>query len=88
MSSATRRVVTEMVTNVSASERTPRLVIALAAGVAGLMAPGLLLKGMFTGAAAAMLATVATGYCPINEALYKGDENPHWRTLKTHRVAP
>lgn len=89
MWSATPRVVAEMVTNVAASERTPRLVIALAAGVAGFLAPSLLLKGVLTGAAAAVLATVATGYCPINEALYQNDaEAPHWRTLKTHRVEP
>jgi DUF2892 family protein len=75
--------------NVSASERTPRLVIALAAGVAGAIAPGLLLKGVLTGAAAALLATVATGYCPINAALEDGhDDTPHWRTLKTYRVEP
>ncbi len=50
-----------MVTNVSASERTPRIVIALAAGIAGALAPSLLLKGVLTGAAVAMLTTVATG---------------------------
>jgi hypothetical protein len=78
-----------MVTNVSASERTPRLVIALAAGIAGVFAPGLLLKGLLTGAAAAMLATVATGYCPINAARDESNaETPHWRTLKTYRVEP
>jgi len=76
-----------MVTNVSASERAPRIVIALTAGIAGALAPSLLLKGLLTGAALAMLTTVATGYCPINAALDSGSaEAPHWRTLKTHRV--
>jgi len=86
---ATPRVGAEMVTNVSSSERTPRLVIALAAGVAGALAPTLLLKGVLTGAAVALLATVATGYCPITAALEETNaETPHWRTLKTHRVEP
>jgi len=77
----------EMVTNVSASERTPRIAIALTAGIAGALAPSLLLRGLLTGAAIAMLTTVATGYCPINAALDGGNaETPHWRTLKTHRV--
>jgi len=76
-----------MMTNVSASERTPRIVIALAAGLAGAFAPSLLLRGLLTSAAVAMLTTVATGYCPINAALEGGTiETPHWRTLKTHRV--
>jgi hypothetical protein len=76
-----------MVTNVSASERTPRIVIALAAGLAGGFAPSLLLKGLLTSAAVGILTTVATGYCPINAALERGNtEMPHWRTLKTHRV--
>jgi Protein of unknown function (DUF2892) len=76
-----------MVTNVSVSERTPRIVLALTAGIAGACAPGLWLKGLLTGAAVAMLATVATGYCPINAALNgENSETPHWRTLKTHRV--
>ena len=76
-----------MVTNVSASERTPRIVISLAAGIASTFAPSLVLKGLLMGAAVAMLATVATGYCPINAALDEGNaETPHWQTLKTHRV--
>ena len=61
--------------------------IALAAGLAGAFAPSLLLKGLLTGAAVAMLTTLATGYCPINAALDGGNtETPRWRTLKTHRV--
>jgi hypothetical protein len=87
MWSATPRVGAEMVTNVSASERTPRIVIALAAGLAGAFAPSLLLKALLAGTAVAVLTTVATGYCPINAALDEGNaEAPHWRTLKTHRV--
>ena len=78
-----------MVTNVSASERTPRLVIAFATGVVGAFAPSLLLRGLLTGTAFAILATVATGYCPINAALDEsGAETPHWRTLRVHRVTP
>jgi hypothetical protein len=78
-----------MESNVSASEQTPRLVIALAAGVAAAVAPGVLLKSLLVAGATAMLATVATGYCPVNAVLDKGDaEAPHWRTLKTYRVEP
>jgi hypothetical protein len=84
-----QRVGAEMETNISASERTPRIVLALAAGVAAALAPGVMLKGLLLGSAAAMLATVATGYCPLNAALEDSDaEAPHWRTLKTHRVEP
>ena len=84
----TPRVGTDMETNVSTSERTPRLVMALAAGVAAAWAPGVLLKGVLVGSAAAFMATVATGYCPINAALDDCEaEAPRWRTLKTYRVA-
>jgi hypothetical protein len=76
-----------METNISASERTPRLVIALAAGVAAAAAPSGLLKNVLLGLAAAILTTVATGYCPINASLdHSGEEVPRWRTLRTHRV--
>jgi hypothetical protein len=79
----------EMESNVSTSERTPRLVIALAAGVAAALAPGVLLKSVLVAGATAMLATVATGYCPVNAVLDERDgEAPHWRTLKTYRVEP
>ena len=78
-----------METNVPASERTPRILIGIAAGVAAALTPGVLLKSVFLGSAAAMLATVATGYCPINAALdARGGDAPHWRTLKTYRVEP
>jgi hypothetical protein len=86
---ATPRVGVEMESNVSASEQTPRLVIALAAGVAAAIAPGVLLKSVLVAGATAMLATVATGYCPINAVLNERDAAaPHWRTLKTYRVEP
>ena len=76
-----------METNISATERTPRIVLALAAGVAAALASRVMLKGLLLGSAAAMLATVATGYCPFNAALKDSDtEAAHWRTLKTHRV--
>ena len=76
-----------METNVSALERTPRLIIALAAGGAAAAAPSVLLKTLLLGFAAAVLTTVATGYCPINASLdYGGEEAPRWRTLRTHRV--
>ena len=78
----------KMKANVSASERTPRLVIAIAAGVAAALAPGSFIRSVLVGCAAAMLATVATGYCPINAALDGGDRQPQWRTLKTYRVEP
>jgi hypothetical protein len=84
---ATPRVGADMQSNVTASERTPRLVAACAAGVAAALVPGVLLKSLFSLGAMAMLATVATGYCPINAALSDRDlEAPHWRTLKTYRV--
>jgi hypothetical protein len=86
MWSATPRVGVEMEANVSASERTPRLVIALAAGVGAALAPGSFVRGLLVAGAAAMLATVATGYCPVNAALNDGDRQPQWRTLRTYRV--
>ena len=89
MWSATQRVGAEMEPNVTASERTPRLMVAAAAGVGAALAPGFLLKGLFLAGATALLATVATGYCPINAALAERDgDAPHWRSLKTFRVEP
>ena len=75
-----------MEANVSAAERTPRLVIALAAGVGAALAPGLFIRGLLVAGGAAILATVVTGYCPINAALNDGDREPQWRTLKRYRV--
>ena len=75
--------------NVVPSERLPRVVVASAAAVAAVLVPGMFLKGLCFAGAAALLATVATGYCPINAALHDRDgEAPHWRTLKTFRVEP
>ena len=88
MWSATPPVGVEMESNISASERTPRLLIALVAGVGAALAPGVFTKSLLVAGATAMLATVATGYCPVNAALDDRDPQPHWRTLKTHRVEP
>ena len=61
--------------------------VAAACGVAAVLVPGFLLKGLCLAGATAMLATVATGYCPINAALdERHGEAPHWRTLKAFRV--
>jgi hypothetical protein len=77
----------DMKTNVPTSERTPRIAIALAAAAAAAFAPGLWLKSVLLGSSAAMLATVATGYCPVTAAVADtGAEPPHWRTLRVHRV--
>jgi hypothetical protein len=76
-----------MTANVSASERVPRIVMAIAVGIGALFATRILLKGLLAGTAATILATVATGYCPINAALQNSDSAaPRWRTLKTYRV--
>jgi hypothetical protein len=89
MSSAMRPAVAEMQPNIEDTERTPRLAVAIAAGAAAFMAPGFLLKGLLLTGATAVLATVATGYCPVKAALGERDlEEAHWRTLKTHRVTP
>ena len=78
-----------MAPNVAASERSPRLVVAAAAGVAAVLVPGFLWKGLCLAGATAMLATVATGYCPLNAALdERHGDAPHWRPLKTFRVEP
>ena len=74
--------------NISTSERTPRLIVAVAAGVAAAYTRNVFLKRLFLGAAAAMLGTVASGYCPVNAVLDReeADTSPRWRTLKTFRV--
>jgi hypothetical protein len=77
----------DMTANVGSAERAPRIAMALAAGVGGVFAPGAFLKGMFWTAAAALAATVATSYCPVNEILGRNDTSePTWRTIKTWRV--
>ena len=76
-----------MAPNFAESEMAPRIVVAIGAGMAATLAPGLLLKGLFLASATALLATVATGYCPITAALDERDANtPQWRTLKAYRV--
>lgn len=75
--------------NIRSSERTPRLAIAVAAGIAATLAPGAFMKGLFLAGATAMLATVVTGYCPINAALDDRESDlGHWRELRTFRVTP
>jgi hypothetical protein len=89
MWSATPPVGAEMEPNIGASERLPRLMVAVAAGVAAVLAPGVFLKGVCVAGATALLATVATGYCPLNAALDERRGNaPHWRPLRTFRVEP
>ena len=76
-----------MIQNVSAEQRLPRIVIAIAAGIGAALAPSVSLKTGLFAAAAGLLASVATGYCPINAAMERGEEpQPRWRTLKTYRV--
>jgi hypothetical protein len=65
-----------------------RLVIGLIAGVAAAIAPGVWLKSVLVAGAAAVLATVATGYCPLNAILNEPAAEPQWRTLKIFRVEP
>ena len=89
MWSATPRVDAEMEPNITASERSPRLMVAAAAGIAAVLVPGSLLKSLCLAGATAMLGTVVTGYCPIKGALDNRDrEAPHWRTIRTFRVEP
>jgi hypothetical protein len=78
-----------MIQNVSADQRIPRIAIAIAAGVGAALAPAAWLKTGLLAASAGLLASVATGYCPINAAMEPGEEpQPRWRTLKTYRVEP
>jgi hypothetical protein len=79
-----------MAPNVADSELSPRILIAIGLGMAATLAPGLLLKGLLLAGSTGLLATVATGFCPVNAALgADGDTNKaHWRTLKVYRVEP
>jgi heme O synthase-like polyprenyltransferase len=76
--------------NVTADQHVPRLAMAVAAGVGAAVAPRVWLKTSLFAAAAGLLASVATGYCPITAALDRGGDNSmsdaSWRTLKTYRV--
>jgi hypothetical protein len=75
----------QMENNISQSERMPRIVMAIGMGAVAALASNRLFRTVFLGGATALLATVATGYCPLN-AMRESDEAPHWRTLKTYRV--
>jgi hypothetical protein len=76
-----------MIQNVSADQRIPRIAMAIAAGVGAALAPAVWLKTGLFAASAGLLASVATGYCPINAAMESGEQpQPQWRTLKTYRV--
>ena len=79
-----------MMQNVSADQYVPRIAAAVAAGVGAALVPATWLKTGLYAAAAGLLASVASGYCPINAALNeknaRHEEEPHWRTLKTYRV--
>ena len=74
--------------NVTTDQQIPRIVMAVAAGVGAAMVPGTLLRTGLYAAAAGLLASVATGYCPLTEAWTRSREadEPTWRTLKTNRV--
>ena len=78
-----------MIRNVSADQHIPRIAMAIAAGVGASFAPSAWAKTGLFATAAGLLASVASGYCPITAALdSRGDnqDEPHWRTLKTYRV--
>jgi hypothetical protein len=78
----------DMKPNVRESEQAPRMLVAIGIGVIGALVPSLVGKGLLLGGAAALLATVVTDYRPVNAALdQRVDDEPHWRTLKTYRVA-
>jgi Protein of unknown function (DUF2892) len=72
--------------NLGPEEWRPRVGMAIVASVGALFAPRAL-RGLLYAVAGGLLATVATGYCPIN-AIKKGTEAEaaEWRTLRTWRV--
>jgi hypothetical protein len=76
-----------MTQNVPAEQEIPRIAMAAAAGVGAAMIPGALAKAGLFAVAAGLLASVATGYCPLTAAL-SGDSTdpPTWRTLKSFHV--
>jgi hypothetical protein len=78
-----------MMPNVPADRHIPRIAMAVAAGVGAALAPTAWLKTGLFAAAAGLLTSLATGYCPMIATMNRGDEpEPRWRTLKTHRVEP
>jgi hypothetical protein len=77
-----------MTQNVPAEQHIPRIAAAVAAGIGAALVPAAWLKTGLFAAAAGLLASVATGYCPLTAALdsANADAEPQWRTLKTYRV--
>jgi hypothetical protein len=76
-----------MIQNVPAEQQIPRIAMAVAAGVSAAMIPGALAKAGLLGVAAGLLASVATGYCPLTAALSRDSTDaPTWRTLKSFHV--
>lgn len=76
-----------MTQNVPAEQQIPRIAMAAAAGVGAALIPGVWAKTGLFAAAAGLLASVATGYCPLTAALNGGQpDTPEWRTLKSFRV--
>jgi hypothetical protein len=76
-----------MIQNVPAEQEIPRIAIAAAAGVGAAMIPGAFVKAGLFAVAAGLLASVATGYCPLTAALSDDrTEAPTWRTLKSFHV--
>ena len=75
--------------NVRPVERVPRIAMALAAGAGAAIAPPPAVKVLLYGAAAGLLMTVATNYCPVNAWLDREySEADQWRTLRSWRVEP
>ena len=72
--------------NVSREERTPRVLIAVGAALAAAAAPTIALKTALLAASGILLTTVATGYCPLNAALGRGEPEAEWQTIRTWRV--
>jgi len=73
--------------NVATNEYGPRVGMAIAVSAAALCAPPTPLKVLLLVIAGGVLATVATGYCPITAFRQRGiEEAPAWHTLRTWRV--
>jgi 4-hydroxybenzoate polyprenyltransferase len=78
-----------MVHNVPDTQHVPRIAMAVAAAVGAVFVGTTWLKTGLFATAAGLLASVATGYCPLNAAIDRREDAqtpPHWRTLKTYRV--